>query len=120
MNSGYYNQAPYPGVSFPALQPPAPIPDRPARPWPLVRVNRWMTSLFIGITILGVVLAVLASRLVTSPPSTAGMLLIYQSNLTHNEISGGLQWSEDFFCRFTSAGYQTTAPDDNHSILCKL
>jgi hypothetical protein len=119
MNSGYYNQPPYPGVSFPALQPPAPMPDKPARPWPLARVNRWMTNLFIGITVLGVVLAVLASRLVTSPPSTAGMTLDYHSSLTQNS-SGPLTWDESGLCQFTSDGYVTTAPDTNHAIRCTL
>lgn len=119
MNTGYYNQSPYPGVSFPALQPPQPMPDKPARPWPLAAVNRWMTSLFIGITLLGVVLAVLAPRLVTSPPSTAGMTLAYQSSLTQN-TSGPLTWDVNDLCQFTGDGYVTTAPGANSTIGCQL
>lgn len=119
MNSGYYNQPPYPGVAFPPLQPPLPAPDKPARPWPLKAVNRWMTSLVIGITLLGIALAVLAPRLVTSPPSTAGMTLAYQSSLTQNS-SGQLTWEENDLCQFTSHGYVITAPDANSTIECQL
>ncbi len=119
MSNLYPNQPPYPGVSFQPLQPPAPAPERPARPWPLAAVNRWMTIGAAAITLLAVLLAALATRTVSSPPSTAGMTLAYQSSLTHND-TGQMRWAEGDDCQFTSDGYLTTAPDANHAIRCSL
>lgn len=119
MSRGYDGQMPYPGVAFPPLQPAPPAPEKPDRPWPLRAVNRWMTIGAIAITLLAVLLAALASRLVSGPPSTAGMILLYQSSLTHNN-TGQIRWAEGDGCQFTSTGYVTTAPDANHAIFCSL
>jgi hypothetical protein len=115
----YLNQPPYPGVSFPALQPPAPAPERPARPWPLDAVNRWMTIGAAAITLLAALLAALATRVVISPPATTGMTLAYQSSLTHND-SGQMRWAEGDNCQFSDTGYVATAPDANEAIRCPL
>ncbi|HEU5366921.1 MAG TPA: hypothetical protein VFU69_00590 [Ktedonobacterales bacterium] len=120
MSNLYPNQPPYPGVSFQPLQPPAQAPERPARPWPLDDVNRWMTIGAAAITLLAVLLAALATRAVTSPPSTAGLTLAYQSSLTQNDTTGQMHWAEGDDCQFTSTGYVTTAPDANHAIRCPL
>jgi hypothetical protein len=119
MSSGYPNQPPYPGVAFPALQPAAPLPERPGKPWPLRAVNRWMTIGAVVITLLAVLLAVLAPRVASDEPSTAGMKLAYQSSLTRND-SGQMSWDEAGGCQFTSSGYVVTAPDANHVIDCTL
>lgn len=119
MSRGYGGQTSYPGVAFPPLQPAPPAPEKPGRPWPLRAVNRWMTIGAIAITLLAVLLAVLAPRLAGGPPSTAGMILLYQSSLTQND-SGQMQWDENSNCQFTSSGYVTTAPDANEAIRCSL
>lgn len=120
MSTGYDGQMPYLGVAFPPLQPAAPAPEKPGRPWPLRAVNRWMTIGAIAITLLAALLAALAPRLVSGPPSTAGMTLAYQSSLTQNDSSGQMQWDENDNCQFTSTGYVTTAPDANEAIRCSL
>ncbi len=119
MSSDYPNQPPYPGVAFPPIQPPEPLPDKPGRPWPLGAVNRWLTIGAAVITVLAVLLAVLASQTVSKPPSTAGMKLVYQSDLTQNS-SGQLHWDENDNCQFSSSGYVVTAPDSNNSTECVL
>lgn len=119
MSSGYPNQPPYPGVAFPALQPPAALPDQPRKPWPLRTVNRWMTIGAVAITLLALVLAVVASQVVSKPPSTAGMKLVYQSSLTQNS-SGSFQWDESGDCQFTDSGYVTSAPGANQPAWCRL
>ncbi len=119
MNSGYYNQPPYPGVAFPALQPGAPAPEKPARPWPLPAVNRFLTIAAVAITLLAVVLAALAPKLVSGPPSTAGMTLAYQSSLTQND-SGQLHWDENGGCQFSTSGLLVTMLNANDPNYCQL
>ena len=120
MNRGYDGQLSYPGVAFPPLQPAPPAPEKPGRPWPLGAVNRWMTIGAIAITLLAVLLAALAPRLVSGPPSTAGMTLAYQSSLTQNDSSGQMQWDENDNCQFTINGYVVSAPDPNFAVHCLL
>jgi hypothetical protein len=119
MSSGYPNQLHYPGVAFPALQPPAPLPDKPGRPWPLGKVNRWMTIGTVVATLLAIALAVLASQIVSKPPATTGMTLAYQSDLTRND-SGQLHWDDTSDCQFTSSGYLVTDTGSNSPIPCTL
>lgn len=123
MSSGHagqppYSQPPYPGVSFPPLQPAEP-PPRPGKSWPLGAVNRWMSIGVTAITLLAALLAVVASRTVSGPPSNTGMRLAYQSSLARND-TGPMRWNEGERCQFTSTGYVVTAPDAQHGIGCRL
>jgi hypothetical protein len=72
-----------------------------------------------AITLLAVVLAVVGSRTVSAPPSTAGMTLVYQSSLTRND-TGKIQWDESSACAFTSDGYVVTALDETQATHCLL
>jgi len=78
-----------------------------------------MTIGAIAITLLALLLAALAPRLVSGAPSTAGMTLAYESSLTHNE-RGQMQWDENEFCQFTSTGYLITAPGPPSAVQCEL
>ncbi|HEY7349667.1 MAG TPA: hypothetical protein VH599_15230 [Ktedonobacterales bacterium] len=118
MSSGYYPQPPYPGAPF-APPPPAEPPQKPHKPWPLRAINRWMTIGATAITLVAVLLAVLASRVVSGPPSTAGMTLAYQSKMTQN-TTGQLRWDENSDCQFTSDGYVVASPDLARSAHCQL
>lgn len=119
MRDAFYNQPAYPGAPW-RQPPPAPqTPARPARPWPLRRVNFWMSMGVIALTVLVVLLAVLAPAAVSAPPSTAGFRLDYQSSLTHNS-GGSKAWDVGANCQFTSTGYVVRAPDPNQEFHCFL
>src|SRR5690348_10014860 len=99
-----------PGAAYPPLagyQPPPPPPPRPQRPWPLRKVNLWMSAGVALITVLAVLLAVLAPQAAEGPPSTAGLQPLYQSSLTRND---GF-WESSTACQFTSDGLLITVPD---------
>jgi hypothetical protein len=72
-----------------------------------------------AITLLAVLLAALAARAVSSPPSTAGMTLAYQSSLTHND-TGQMQWDENVACQFSDTGYVVTAISPTLTAQCTL
>lgn len=92
-----------PGAAYSPMlvyQPPPPAPPRPQRPWPLRKVNLWMSAGVALITLLAVLLAALAPRAAAGPPSTAGLQPLYQSSLTTNDDT----WVHSKACQFTSDG----------------
>lgn len=119
MNPGYYNQQAYPGVAFPALQPPLPAPEKPAKPWPLRKVNLWMTVGAVAITVLAVLLAAVAPLAANTPPSTEKLTLAYHSPMTQND-TGALRWDENSDCGFTDSGYVVSGADSQSAVKCQL
>jgi len=115
MMPGYYAPSPYAPAPWPPQPVQPPRRQKPHKPWPLAAVTRWMTISLAGLTLLAVLLAVLAP-LLAQKPSTAGMTLAYQSNLTSNDSN----WDSNATCAFSSAGYVVSAPDATHAGYCAL